>query len=208
MIFNPGEELLVERYIKELKEKDLQKTPAIEKYGYGAALRSYYGLPRFFPLNFKSQHGVCLWDEIPSSELKSRKKLMLVFNRRWLKKWEQARTGKWVIVTPNPFLLYKRKHKIKQSSDAAGSVFFYAHSTAQEHAENDCSSLIEELKGLLGGFGECIVPCIMWISFAGSTNPSWLRDSRFSVRAIFQMSLSQSVFMACFPVRSMCFLTR
>lgn len=157
MIFKPGEELLIERFVEELKEKDLRKTPACEKYGYGAALRAYYGMPRSFPLNLKSQHGVCLWDEIPSSELSSKKKLMLVFNRRWLKKWEQARTGKWVLATPNPFLLYKKKHNIRQRSDASGSVFFYAHSTAREQAENDSANLIKTLKELPDSFGECLV---------------------------------------------------
>jgi len=82
---------------------------------------------------------------------------MLVFSTRWIKKWRQSRTGKIVIGLPNPFLLYKRKKRLSQAPDATGSVFFYAHSTANEIGITDKDELIRELQEIPADFGECLV---------------------------------------------------
>lgn len=157
MYFCPDDEAVVEEFIRELERKDLSKTPAIEKYGFCSILRSYYGLPSSIRLNMKSQHGVCLWEEIPPSELKSKRRMMLVFSRRWAEKWRQARTGKLVIALPNPFLLYKQQNKLTKVPDAAGSVFFYAHSTANDVGVTDNEALISALLEMPEDFGECLV---------------------------------------------------
>lgn len=157
MIFSPGDERQVEIFLQELREKDCFKTRSIEKYGFGAILRSFFGLPSNVPLNIKSQHGVCLWDEIPPSERVSRYKVILVFSRRWLKTWHEAKVGKLVLGLPNPFLLYKRKHNICRLPDVTGCVFFYAHSTIYDLSEVDNFSIIQTLRNIPSDFGECLI---------------------------------------------------
>lgn len=157
MIFEPGDGERIVAFLEDLKRKDLLKTRSVEKYSFGSILRSFYGLPRSFPLHVKSQHGVCLWDEIPPSEINARQRVMLVFSRRWLTKWRVAKTGKLVIGVPNPFLLYKQKAGARLLPNAAGSVFFYAHSTAKELVETNKLALIDALKNIPEDFGECLV---------------------------------------------------
>lgn len=157
MFFGPNDETLVEDFLRKLARQDLCKTSAIEKYGFGSILRSYYGLPSSMRLNIKSQHGVCLWEEIPPSELKSKRRVMLVFSRRWAEKWRQARTGKLVIALPNPFLLHKLQNRLTQVPAAAGSVFFYAHSTANSTGVTDTDAVICALREMPEDFGECLV---------------------------------------------------
>lgn len=157
MIFSAGDEGLIEDFLLELKQKDLVKTKAIEKYGFATVIRSFYSLPCWMPLRIKSQHGVCLWQEIPPSELAANERVMLVFSKRWLNIWKKAKTKKLVLGLPNPFILYKRAFNVRQHAKASGSVFFYAHSTASDFGEVDNASIIQLLREIPSDFGECVI---------------------------------------------------
>ncbi len=95
-------------------------------YGHDTILRICTKYPKYLPLNARIQHG---WytEEIP--ELKKKNlSLMLTWNKRIARKWEEQ-SNIPVYVLGAPFILYRRMKKIRIKNKAEGTVAFPHHST-------------------------------------------------------------------------------
>jgi hypothetical protein len=121
------------------------------KYSFNRIIRLVTGFPEDKPLPCRYEHGHTPSDDKPVNDLKSAKRLMLVFNKRRLKIWQKYSTKKAVIFG-SPFVRYRRMKGIQQAADAHGTVAFPSHSIARMESIFDRNEYCKKLKELAPEF--------------------------------------------------------
>ncbi|WP_226389031.1 hypothetical protein [Penaeicola halotolerans] len=120
----------------------------IERYGFGKELRRFAKIPSFFPLRINAHHGIYMWDKPHPREYTNSHLAMLVFSESYKEQWDKL-SNKPCYVIKHPFLLYKKRNKIKyEGEENKGSVFFLVHSSTDIDASYDPYEIIEKLKSL------------------------------------------------------------
>jgi predicted O-methyltransferase YrrM len=122
-----------------------------EYYGGGRELRRYGLCPPFMPICCMSTHGVALWDYPQNYQLATNFPAMLVNSHRMKIAWLQRSKIRCFVIT-NPFILYRRRQRIRRVKNPIGSIAFFSHSTAEIDVHVDVANYIEQLRALPEAF--------------------------------------------------------
>ena len=117
-----------------------------EVYSFGRHYRKYAFYPSSLPLHIYSEHGVGN-PKIYPHELENNAEAFFVFCEEKCKEYRKISKKPCYITTP-PMILYRRRHKIKQSKDAKGTIAFPSHSTPEVDSNFDIKKYIDDLKSL------------------------------------------------------------
>ena len=117
------------------------------KYGNNRIIRLLTGFPDELALPCRYEHGHIPGNSKPGNDLKTRKRVMLVFNQRRLDIWKQY-SKKKAYILGSPFVHYRRLKQIERAPDAAGTVVFPLHSTLKEMSDFDRDAYCASLKKL------------------------------------------------------------
>ncbi len=118
-----------------------------KKYSHNRIIRLISGFPENRPLPCRYEHGHCPSNDKPVNDLKSKKNLMLVFNRRRLTLWQKYSKKKAYIIG-SLFVQYRRFKNICKADAASGTVAFPLHSTLKEEGVFDREEYCRKLKEL------------------------------------------------------------
>lgn len=97
-----------------------------EVYGIGRAIRYVTRWPDFLPICFASDHGVSFAEELFDHEFNNFSKAHLTWSS-WRSK-EPLKSGKTLVRTVHPWVLFRRKAGIALDAEARGTVLFVDHS--------------------------------------------------------------------------------
>ena len=117
------------------------------KYSHNRIIRLMSGFPENRPLPCRYEHGHSPSNDKPVNDLRTTKKLMLVFNRRRLKVW-QTYSKKKAYIIGSPFVQYRRMKNITRVENPSGTVVFPLHSTLKDEGVFDRQAYCRELKQL------------------------------------------------------------
>lgn len=126
-----------------------------EHYSIGAYLRGYARYPSWLPIFVYSQHGVGN-HTISAHEIGNDAEAMFVFSQEALKNFH-AISDKPCYQVTMPYVWYRRKHNIRQSLFAQGSLVFPFHSTLEVDVAFNISRYIDELRALPKDFHPIVV---------------------------------------------------
>lgn len=132
-----------------------------EAYGFGRILRAYGFYPAFLPLCVDTDHGPQLFYRLLETELETNSPCILVHNRAALQQWKHE-SSKLCHVMSSPSVLFRRRHRIEQSPEAKGLLFFPAHSTDHVEERTSMDQYIELLHTAPTEFGPVAV-CLYWV---------------------------------------------
>ena len=121
------------------------------KYSLNRIIRLMAGFPEDRPLPCRYEHGHTPFNDRPINDLKSKKRLMLVYNKRRLDTWQQY-SKKTAFIIGSPFVQYRRLKNIYKAKDANGTVAFPFHSTASVHGFFDREEYCRRLSELPSAF--------------------------------------------------------
>jgi hypothetical protein len=121
------------------------------KYSLNRIIRLMSGFPEDKPLPCRYEHGHSPFDDKPVNDLKSKKRLMLVYNKRRLETWQRY-SKKPAFIIGSPFVQYRRLQNICKAEDACGTVVFPMHSTPKEEGVFDRQEYCRQLKELPAEF--------------------------------------------------------
>jgi len=117
------------------------------KYSLNRIIRLMSGFPDVRPLPCRYEHGHTPFDDRPINDMKSKKRLMLVYNKRRLDTWQRY-SNKTAFVIGSPFVQYRRLKNIYKAQDANGTVVFPLHSTPKDEGVFDRQEYSKKLKEL------------------------------------------------------------
>jgi hypothetical protein len=125
----------------------------LNEYSFPTLIRDYSGYPSWLPLPCYYDHGVCFaFDICQNSICPISRKLMLQFNSFSENIWNNddsvKQSGIKVVNIGNPFIHYRRKHKIHSLPDAKGTIAFPGHSTDLIKASFDIQRYCDLLMAL------------------------------------------------------------
>jgi hypothetical protein len=121
------------------------------KYSLNRIIRLMSGFPDDRPLPCRYEHGHSPFDDRPVNDLRSTKRLMLVFNKRRLETW-QRHSKRPAYIIGSPFVQYRRLQNIVKAADACGTVVYPLHSTPKEQGVFDRQEYCRQLKALPAQF--------------------------------------------------------
>lgn len=121
------------------------------KYSANRIIRLMSGFPEDRPLPCRYEHGHSPFDDRPINDLRSKKRVMLVFNKRRLNTWQRY-SNKPAFIIGSPFVQYRRLQNICKADDARGTVVFPLHSTPKEEGVFDRQEYCRRLKDLPAEF--------------------------------------------------------
>lgn len=99
-----------------------------ELYSFGKCYRELMGFPKFLPLPFYGDHGVCLNSYFEPHEAKSKCKHHVTwFDERYNSLCSDDSHNKSIIHMPHPWVKYRHMKDIQLDSDRKGTLVFYAH---------------------------------------------------------------------------------
>ena len=117
------------------------------KYSNNRIIHEVTEFPGHMPLPCKYEHGHTPDDFASPRDLKTRKQLMLVYNKRRLNIWQNA-SNIHAEIFGSPFVRYRHHKNIKQNADAKGTLCFPAHSGFKEQTEYSREDYCKELQQL------------------------------------------------------------
>jgi len=117
------------------------------KYGFNKIIRLLTGFPEDRPLPCRYEHGHWPSDEKPVNDLRTKKRLMLVFNKRRLDLWLKY-SNKRAVIIGSPFVHYRRHMGIERVAEPKGTLAFPLHSTKHELAVFERGEYCAELRKL------------------------------------------------------------
>lgn len=119
-----------------------------ELYSHGKYIREYAFYPQYLPLIMYSDHSGMSGSDIPSKhELETDAPVFFTFSKSKALKYRQM-TGKQSYVMLLPAFFYRKKYRINQAKDAAGTIAFPAHSTCAIDNVGDINKYAQQLKSL------------------------------------------------------------
>lgn len=119
-----------------------------ELHSHGKFIREYAFYPQYLPLTIYSDHSATVGSDVPfKHELETDAPVFLTFSKSKALKYRQM-TGKRSYVMLLPAFFYRKKYKINQAKDAAGTIAFPAHSTPAIDNIGDIDKYARELKNL------------------------------------------------------------
>jgi len=121
------------------------------KYSLNRIIRLIAGFPEDRPLPCRYEHGHTPFDDRPVNDLRSKKRLMLVYNKRRLDTWQRYSKKKAVIIG-SPFAQYRRLKNLYRVEEPCGTVAFPFHSTASVHSVFDREEYSRKLSELPSAF--------------------------------------------------------
>jgi len=98
------------------------------KYSNNKIIRALTGFPQDIPLPCRYEHGHTPISDKPVNDLKTKKRLMLVYNKRRLDIWRKY-SKKQAVIIGSPFVQYRRLKNICRVENPAGTVAYPLHST-------------------------------------------------------------------------------
>lgn len=116
-------------------------------YGLGVWLKDYGYYPSGLPLCNYMDHGMTFSDHISPHEIDNDAPVIFKFSPRHLDEYKK-RSKKPVYCLLNPTIHYRIKNKIKQKKDAAGTLFFVAHSTPDIDDQTNWDEFIVNLDNI------------------------------------------------------------
>jgi len=121
------------------------------KYSLNRIIRLMAGFPDDKPLPCRYEHGHTPFDDRPVNDLRSKKRVMLVFSKRRLNTWKRY-TKKKAYIIGSPFVQYRRLKNIQKAEDAKGTIAFPMHSTLKDKSVFDRQEYSQKLKELPDAF--------------------------------------------------------
>lgn len=116
-------------------------------YDLNNIIKEYARFPKFLPGGFYSEHGFT-YEQIHSpTELETKQKLFLVFNKKRENQWKKQSSIP-VATVGAPFVHFRRKRKIEIDKEAKGTVAFPVHSGTILTSEFDYSDYAKDLLSL------------------------------------------------------------
>jgi hypothetical protein len=98
----------------------------VELYSFGRCYREWLGLPFWMPLPLYGDHGISNEPFFSPHEANSKPKHYITFSKsrfKYLKK-EKKKT---LLRVPCPWVLFRRRHKLKKKKNAKGTLIFFSH---------------------------------------------------------------------------------
>lgn len=121
------------------------------KYSLNKIIRLLTGFPADMPLPCRYEHGHTPFDDKPINDLRTKKRLMLVYNKRRLAVWQKYSKKKALIIG-SPFVQYRRLMKIERVAQPQGTIAFPFHSAASVEGVFDRQEYCRSLKELPSEF--------------------------------------------------------
>ncbi|MEN6384145.1 MAG: hypothetical protein ABFD79_02995 [Phycisphaerales bacterium] len=121
------------------------------KYSLNRIIRLMSGFPEDKPLPCRYEHGHTPYNDEPVNDLRSKKRLMLVYNKRRLDNWRRY-SKKPVYIIGSPFVQYRRMMNITTVDNRCGTVAYPMHSTLKEEGVFDREEYCTMLKRLPANF--------------------------------------------------------
>jgi len=128
-------------------QKYLKHNGEMTEYGFNLLIKSYAKFPKYIPISFHIEHGWTALSEPLVSDLRTNKKLMLVFSKRREKAWKE-KSDIPVVIMGSPFIHYRRTHKIERYPDAKGTIVYPSHSGTYVKATYDVEKYCKQLQSL------------------------------------------------------------
>lgn len=122
-----------------------------EFYSTGRCLREYTGWPSYLPIYLYSQHGAGYRYKVMPHEINNSAAGMLVFSNDGLMNYRRSSDKPCYLVT-HPFVLYRKRSKIKQSVEAKGTLALPSHSSMDVIANYDIDKYVNDLNALPSEF--------------------------------------------------------
>jgi hypothetical protein len=118
-----------------------------EVYGAGKQIRSWGFYPSFLPLRIYMPHGPSQLDGVEERLLDTNWPAYFFHSDRLIKDWKAKKKNKAYKII-SPAVMYRRLSGLKQSPNAKGSLFFYAHSHAWADFEQENDKILDLLNNL------------------------------------------------------------
>lgn len=96
-------------------------------YSFNLIIKKYCRFPVYLPIPFYMEHGWTPSGEAIPSDLRTKKKLMLVFNTKREEAWK-AKSNIPVVIMGSPFIHYRRHNGLVKELEAKGTIAFPGHS--------------------------------------------------------------------------------
>jgi len=140
----------------------IEKYLDTESYGANLILKECCSFPKTLPLPCHIEHG---WTALPDAlitdlNVAASKGLMLVYSTRRKTAW-QKKSKIPVIISGPPFVLFRKLHKIKPTTNAKGTVAFPSHSAMFVESNYDIEDYCKELKNLPAEFKPVTI-CLLY----------------------------------------------
>lgn len=129
-----------------------------EIYGFGRCYREWLGWPHFLPIPVYGDHGVPLEGIFKSEHvLNNPAKYHLVWSK--VRAIENKNNNKKIVIQiKHPWVIHRQKYKIKQCSNAHGTLIFHSHSVNGMEIENyDFDTYYKKLSELPNQFHPLVV---------------------------------------------------
>lgn len=120
-------------------------------YGLSRWLKDYGYYPKSFPLFVYMDHGMSLYDRIHPHEINNDAPLIFKFSPRLVEAYKRQ-SKKPVYSVLNPTIHYRESQGVTQSANAAGTLFFAAHSTHDLDDHTNWMGVIDKIKTLPQAF--------------------------------------------------------
>ncbi len=117
------------------------------KYGNNAIIRFLTGFPQNVPLPCRYEHGHSPVSDKPVNDLKTKKRLMLVYNKRRLEIWQKY-SRKKAVIAGSLFVQYRRAKNIHRVEHPEGTIAYPFHSTKKDLGVFDRNQYCERLEQL------------------------------------------------------------
>ena len=120
----------------------------VEVYSFGKCYREWLNLPNWFPLPIYGDHGVAFSGELSKHEKESKPKHHITWFKDRAIAIDEVGLKKSIHI-PHPWVLYRRRHRLKKSINSKGTIIFYSHSNEGiEIMEYDWDTYFNTLKKL------------------------------------------------------------
>lgn len=119
----------------------------MKEYGFDSIVKEYCGFPKFLSLPCHMEHGWTKLSEPLPTDLRTKKKLMLVFSKRRAEVWKKHSKIRVEIIGA-PFVLYRQMNDIRKNKNATGTIVFPAHSCKNLEVIYDVNKLCNDLEQL------------------------------------------------------------
>lgn len=135
----------------------------VRNYGFNIIIKKYAEFPLLLPLPCHMSHGWTALSDPLKSDLKTKKPLMMVINKRRETAWRK-KSKIPVVIMGSPFIHYKNAHKIVQRPNASGTIVFPSHSTPYIKSQFSRKEYCKVLKNLPSEFHPITV-CLFWLDY-------------------------------------------
>lgn len=128
----------------------------MKEYGFEDIIKKYTGFPSFLSFPAHMEHGWTRLSEPLVSDLKTHRKLMLVYSERRKKAWEKSSNKRCEIIE-FPLITYRKSKNILQNKNAKGTLALPSHGSNLISIDYSIDEYCKQLNNLPNEFHPIVV---------------------------------------------------